>query len=80
MFPDESDNELNEPCASYAKKRITFFSSFEEMENDQLQYYASLSPEELLKNHKTLSMAAFGLRQDPGAENLQRIIKFKKEE
>ena len=26
-------------------KRITFFTSFEEMENDQLKYFASLQPE-----------------------------------
>ncbi len=61
-------------------KTITFFTSFDEMENDQLKYFASLSPEELLQNHKALSLAAFGLKKDPGAEKLIRKIKFKKEE
>lgn len=61
-------------------KHVTFFTSFDEMENDQLKYFASLQPEELLKNHKELSLAAFGLKKDPGAKALVRKIKFKKVE
>jgi hypothetical protein len=61
-------------------KHITFFTSFDEMETDQLKYFASLQPEELLKNHKALSLAAFGLKKDPGADKLNRVIKFNKEE
>jgi len=75
----DDNNELNEPAASYSKKRITFFLSFEEMENYQLAYYASLLPEELLQNHKLLSMAAYGLDKEPDAINMQRKIKFNKE-
>ena len=60
--------------------QVKFFSSFEEMENDQLKYFASLQPEELLKDHKALSLAAFGLKEDPGVDKLDRIIKFGKEE
>lgn len=61
-------------------KSITFFNSFEEMENDQLKYFASLSPEESLRNNKKMSMAAFGLKQNAGLEKPDRKIKFKKEE
>ena len=50
------------------------------MENDQLKYFASLTPEELLRNHKILSLAAFGLEKDPGVDHFQYKIKFDKEE
>ena len=43
---EEANNILSEPEALYEKKSIQRFSSFEEMENDQLKYMASLSPKE----------------------------------
>ena len=65
---------------SVKKTKITVFNSFESMETDQLAYFASLQPEELLQNHKTLSLAAFGLEKDPGSDKLDRKIKFGKPE
>ena len=61
------------------KKKIRFSNTFAEMEDDQLKYYASLTPEELLRNHKILSLAAFGLKKERGFNKLERIIKFTKE-
>lgn len=61
-------------------KKITALDSFESMETDQLRYFSSLSPEELLQNHKRLSLAAYGLNKDPGSDKLDRKIKFGKAE
>ncbi|MBS1622211.1 MAG: type II CRISPR RNA-guided endonuclease Cas9 [Bacteroidetes bacterium] len=74
----EQENILSEPEAEYETKKWTLkkFDSFEEMENDQLAYYASLTHEELLKNHKQLSMAAFGIKDESILNNQERKIKF----
>ena len=40
---------VNEPSAVSIEKRITFFSSFEEQENDNCKWLASLSPEQNLQ-------------------------------
>jgi hypothetical protein len=72
--------KIKKPEIMRQNKKVKFFSSFEEMENDQLEYFASLQPEELLKDHKALSLAAFGLKEDPGPDKLDRIIKFGKDE
>ncbi len=74
-----SKSVISEPDAFYGKKQIKFFNSFDEMESNQLEFFASQTPEQLLQNHKSLSMAAFGLKQEPDIDS-KRIIKFKKEE
>lgn len=56
------------------KKKITFYTSFEEMENDQLQYYASLTPEELLRNHKILSLLLLVLKKKEGLISLSALL------
>lgn len=76
---NKNADSSNEALASRAEKRIVFFSSFEEMEDHQLNYNASLLPEERLQNHKTLSMAAFGLKNDSQLGSTERKIKFNKE-
>ncbi len=74
------ENTVNEPEATYNPKSVSGFRSFDEMEDDQLTYFASLSPEELLRNHKKMSSAAYGLKDDPNANPPERIIKFNKDE
>jgi len=73
------NNILSEPEVAYGSRTINTQTSFEEMENDQLKYFASLPPEELLKNHKQMSLAAFGLKGDSNTINPDRKIKFNKE-
>lgn len=41
-------DQVNEPETAYSNKRITFFKSFEEENEDTRRYYASLTPEERL--------------------------------
>lgn len=49
-----TDNIVNEPELNYKtteeNRRIHFFSSFEEMENDNYKYWANLTPEQHLQN------------------------------
>lgn len=66
----------SESGAVYIKKTIKFFSTFEEMENDRLKYYANLLPEELFKNLKQLSTTAFGFRTESAFRTPDRKIKF----
>lgn len=67
-------NNLSEPELKY-ENRIKFFSSFEEMENDQLLFFAFQKPEELLTNLKRMSMAAFGYSNELEFK-IDRKIKF----
>lgn len=61
--PDK--NEVNEPAIPYTKKEIRFFSSFEEMETENIKWLASLSPEQHLQYAVLLIKRVF-------AENLQK--------
>lgn len=79
---DESpaqQNILSEPETIYGKRGVNPNTSFEDMENDQLKYFASLTPEELLLQHKKLSMAAFGIKKDGEHDHPGRTIKFDEE-
>ncbi len=49
------------------------------MEDDQLKYAASLKPEILLQNLKTMVLAAFGLKDETLFNTMPRVINFKKE-
>lgn len=69
-------NQLKEPEALNKLKFISGPSSLEEMETEQLIYFASLTPEELLINHKELSLKAFGLKVDTNINKTDRSIKF----
>lgn len=60
-------------------KSVTKFNSFEDMENDQLNYFASLEAEELLQNLKQMVLTTFGFREEPSFDSLPRIIQFNKE-
>lgn len=47
--PHKSDpNQAEEPETAYGEKRITFFDSFEEMNEYDLRSYAKMTPEERL--------------------------------
>lgn len=69
---------VSEPEIAYKTKKWTVkkFDSFDAMENDQLEYFASLTPEELLKNLKKLSMSAFGFKEEGALNKPDREIKF----
>jgi len=71
--------KVSEPNSVYEKKKWTLkiFNSFEEVENDQLTYFASLTPEELLNNLKKLTKSAFGISDEQSLNNPDRKIKFR---
>ncbi len=72
----QSSHEISEPESLYNKMSLKLFDSFEEMEDDQLKQFASLTPEELLRNHKALSMAAYGIKDEALLNKTDRKIKF----
>jgi len=61
----------------YSAKPVSGNKSFDEMEDDQLKYFATLTPEELFCNLKKLSMSAYGYKIG-NEKNIDRKIKFKK--
>ena len=73
---EEKKNIKGLPANKTLHKKITIqqFSSFEERDNDRLKYYASLSPEELLKNLKQMVLASFGIKEEAELKNAPRII------
>lgn len=71
------ENTVNLPEAAYHKKTIQQFSSFEERDNDRLKYFASLSPEQLLKNLKQLVLSSFGIKNEAELKDAPRIINLK---
>ena len=60
-------------------KTVTSFTSFEDMENAKLKYFASLEPEELLRNLKQLVLVAYGFTDDSFGKNMPRIINLNPE-
>ena len=66
-------NPTSEPNTGY-KKSIRSFSSFDDMENEQLKYFASLSPQQRLQNLKQLVLRSFGIKDESELRNMPRII------
>ena len=72
----EQQNTLSEPETLYQKRELIMFNSFDEMENEQLAYYATLSPEVLFKNLKHLNLGVFGYKDETHFAPPDRKIKF----
>ncbi len=74
------DNNINEPepfyDASPLKKKITFFNSFDEAEENALRKMASHSHEERLKNLEILRGRSFNRHRlsDGKSSTLKKII------
>ena len=78
---EENNYQLNDPAASYsAEKRITFFSSMQEMDEYKISEMAKLTHEQLLANLDLLRK--FVLREHLSKDglwpNLARTITIKK--
>ena len=80
VISTNSTNVLFEPEVQYQKKNWTVksFDSFEEMERDQLKYYAALSPIDRLKILKKFTLKAFGFRLESEMNSTERKIKFER--
>lgn len=66
----------NEPMNVYTGKTLKIFNSFEEMEKDQLSYFANLSHMELFHNLFLLTRTAFGISDEVLSIKPVRKIKF----
>jgi hypothetical protein len=62
------------------KNSIQQYCSFEEMENTQLNYFASLDPEIHLQLLKSLVLNAYGYKEDLLLNRMDHIIHFNTKE
>ncbi|MBS1571670.1 MAG: hypothetical protein KF825_14735 [Ferruginibacter sp.] len=67
---------VSETEAIYQNRTLKTFSTFEEMENDQLAYYASLPPVKILQNLRELNLAVFGYKNEANFTMPDKKIKF----
>ena len=77
---EEANNFLSEPETLYEKKTIQRFSSFEEMEEDQLKYMAALSPQERMQQLNELIKMSYGIPKNTAPKKHQYTIKFNKDD
>jgi hypothetical protein len=68
---EEEINKAQEPSAPYNSKRISFFNSFEEMDESHYKWLATLTPEQHLMNATEHIKRIFAekLSQNPGIGN-----------
>lgn len=61
------------------KNTVQAYSSHEDMENQQLTYWASLNPEERLRQLKMLIMASYSIKSEPQFTELSKSINFQRD-
>jgi hypothetical protein len=68
---EAKSTDVNEPLATYGEKRIHFFKSLEEQENDNYRWLSTLTPEQHLKHATELIKRVFAddLKQNPTLGN-----------
>jgi hypothetical protein len=69
-------SQANEPLIIYGDKNISFSGSFEESEEENLKWLASLSPEEHLCNAVKLIKRVYGITDDKKNKPSERKIYF----
>ena len=57
----KSSSEVNEPVGTYGNKKLSFFNSFEEMEEAEARQMAALSPIEHLQNATELIKRVYAI-------------------
>ena len=71
------DEEVNDPMAAYAGQRIRIYKSFEEAEDADRKYMASLSPAQTLEQMRKFINTAYGMTgYDPLKLPKERTIKI----
>lgn len=78
---EETNNQFNEPSASYnTEKRITFFSSMQEMDEHKILEMAKLTHEQLLVNLELIRKFVYRqhLLKDGSWPAISRTITIKK--
>jgi hypothetical protein len=67
MEDEAKNDQANEPGANYSTvnhNHVRVFNSFEEANEAQRAYWASLTPEELFANLRKLIIASYGLTSE----------------
>ena len=66
--PQANDSQASEPQAEYGKKALQVYNSFEEQEEENYKWLASLSPEQHLHNALELIKRVYGIGQEDSAK------------
>jgi len=73
----EKPKEVNEPIATYGKRPIHIFNSFEEQADYELKQMAALSPEQILQQLRKFINIAYGMHgYDPNNLPKKHSIKI----
>lgn len=65
MADEKEDTHANEPIGFYNSRKITFYKSFEEENEEKIAYYASLTMEERLQQLNLLLKQIYGSEFGP---------------
>jgi hypothetical protein len=76
---DDNKDKVNEPMANYAKQEISFFNSFEEMNESQYKYWLSLTPVQRLANHYKLITQIYKNEIEANKQSPSNTIIFRDE-
>jgi len=84
MFQPEENNNPDKPLPSNnsgGKKRVRFFSSFQEQEDEMVTYWASITPLQRLRHLHEMVIASFGLTdaqlKNPKLSRSIKLISYK---
>lgn len=71
-------DKVGEPAIEYKKSRLRIYSSFEQQENAERLYLASLKPLEVLRQMRQMINLAYGLHglNKPPSKHTIRIISY----
>ena len=61
---EKDKNQLNELAAEYQKQEISFFNSFEEMNEAQYAHWRSLTPVQRLAEHYSLLIRVYNYKDE----------------
>jgi CRISPR-associated endonuclease Csn1 len=71
----QKENYLSKPVVGYGVTGgLAVFTSHDDMEDQQLNYMASLDPKEIMRQLKAMVLASFGIRREPELMDLSKTI------
>ncbi len=74
----DNKHNIEDPAVGYGQRKwmLKSFESFDDMEEEQLKYFATISHEELLLSLKRLSLAAYRFSDEATLQHVERKILF----
>lgn len=81
VLPHSGGNDFhaNTKTKGKIKRTIKAYSSHEDMENQQVTYWASLKPAETMRQLKKLIVASYDIKSEPQFSELTKSINFERD-